>query len=68
MFVDDLNDLRKLVQQSLMECMNGVLQCEKEFSSERQFFMKSMEQAKKKKEELQDTIEYLRNELETEKS
>ena len=52
MFVDDIQDIRKMVIQFLHDTLSGLIHAEKKFAQERDFFSEKITQAQEREEKL----------------
>ena len=67
MFVDDIQDIRKMVIQFLHDTLSGLIHAEKKFAQERDFFSEKITQAQEREEKLQKQINQITRDLEYEK-
>lgn len=67
MFCDDVSNLRRLVAEALLECMQGAVQREKELHDARMFFKNEIEKASSLKEKLKQEIVTIKHALERER-
>lgn len=67
MFESDLEKIRKLVCELMTDCLAGQISCEKEFSTERTFFMNKLKEIGEKQLELENYIAELESGLIREK-